>query len=151
MSPPLYELGNARHLAQAVQMRYLASLGLCMFCPDQRATARTYGVHPPQPVQEFDHWTVMRNTFPYHHARLHLLAAPHAHVADPAELSPQAWGELRDVLAWTGKHFELRGYGLAMRCGEMRATGATIAHLHAHLLVAAPGGPSVRFSVGAPV
>ena len=44
------------------------------------------------------------------------------------------------------ERYQLQHYGLGVRNGDCRFTGATIAHVHAHVLVSAaePGAAPVR-------
>src|SRR5215472_10086800 len=98
-------------------MRRLEAAGVCLFCPSQLAR------HPRQQVLfSTRHWTATPNEFPYPGTSLHLLLVPHQHASDLLELSEEARGDF-----WF--------------------TGATIRHVHAHVLVSS-GAEAVRMRFG---
>ena len=127
----LYCQDNHRTAEQLAEMQRLEAAGICLFCPDglsqngrDRALWRT------------SHWSVMPNEFPYEGTSLHLMLIPHQHVGDLIDLAPPAQQDFWNVLAMVHERYDLRYYGLGARNGDCRYTGATIAHLHVHILVA---------------
>ena len=137
----LYCFEHARTPEQLAEMRRLDAAGICLFCPQHLRR------HPQQRVLlSTAHWTATANEFPYEGTSLHLLLVPHQHAADlldlPAEARDDFWAALAQVVRGHG----LRAYGLGARNGDCRLTGATIEHVHAHILVASgePGAPPVR-------
>jgi diadenosine tetraphosphate (Ap4A) HIT family hydrolase len=137
----LYCFEHARTPEQLAEMKRLDEAGICLFCP---AHLRR---HPRQRVLlDTRHWTATANEFPYPGTSLHVLLVPHQHAADLLDLP----GEVRDDF-WTALAAVARGnglshYGLGIRNGDCRLTGATIEHVHAHVLVASgdPSAPPVR-------
>jgi len=138
----LYCFENHRTPAQLAEMQALAARGICLFCPDGlRQHARQ------QVLFSSRHWSVTPNEFPYRGTALHLLVVPHQHAADLLDLSSEARQDFWAVLGEVRDRYRLTHYGLGARNGDCRLTGATIAHVHAHVLVAqppAPGQPPVR-------
>jgi ATP adenylyltransferase len=129
----LYCMENHRTPEQLAEMERLEAAGICLFCPDELR------VHAHQEVLwETEHWTVTPNKFPYAGTRLHLLLVPHAHAGDlldlDAEVQQDFWTALRSIR----DRYDLRHYGLGSRNGDCRFTGATITHVHAHVLVGDP-------------
>jgi diadenosine tetraphosphate (Ap4A) HIT family hydrolase len=129
-----YYLPNARSAEQRDDMRRLEEAGVCLFCPPYLETVQ-HVVHR-RPL-----WTVTTNKFPYLNTRLHLLLVPDEHVTDLTGLTEKSQQEFWAVLAWVVSHYELSYYGLAVRNGDCAYTGATIAHLHAHVLQGDPDAP----------
>lgn len=120
----LYHLSNHRTPEQLADMLALEAAGRCVFCDlDQEI------------LYESEHWTVTPNEFPYPGTRLHLLLVPHEHVTDLLDLSPPAQQDFWPTLAWVRTHYTLTFYGLGVRCGDCARTGATITHVHAHVIV----------------
>jgi ATP adenylyltransferase len=126
-------MDNHRTAEQLAEMQRLQADGVCLFCPDvlrehgrQRVLTRTR------------HWTITPNEFPYAGTALHLLLVPHQHVGDLLDLDPGAQADLFTALAWVRDRYELTYYGLGVRNGDCRYNGATISHLHAHVLVGDP-------------
>ena len=67
---------------------------------------------------------------------LHLLLVPHQHAGDLLELAMRCGSDFWVALAAAAdKHTGCGHYGLGVRNGDCRFTGATIAHVHAHVLV----------------
>lgn len=124
---PLYNFDNSRTAEQLSQMQALADAGVCLFCPDQ-------GGRDLPVVQRLPLWTVITNRFPYRGTKLHLLLVPDEHVADLVDLSAPAQAAFWTALAWARSEYGLTFYSLAVRNGDPRFTGATIRHLHVHLL-----------------
>jgi ATP adenylyltransferase len=137
----LYCFEHARTPEQLAEMRRLDAAGICLFCPGQLAS------HPRQQVLfQTRHWSATLNEFPYQGTSLHLLLVPHQHAADLLELSDEARGDFWAALAAAVERHGLSHYGLGIRNGDCRFTGATIRHVHAHVLVAeeSGGAPPVR-------
>jgi ATP adenylyltransferase len=131
--PPLYCFGGVRNEEQRALMTALAAAGTCLMCPDGIA-AHGFAV-----TLATAHWTVTPNEYPYSGTRLHFMVIPREHVSDLIDLSPAAQADLFAVLGQLRDRFGLSYYGLGVRCGDCRYTGATIQHLHAHVLVGDPG------------
>ncbi|HEY2287622.1 MAG TPA: HIT family protein [Streptosporangiaceae bacterium] len=135
---------NYRTAEQLAEMQRLEAAGVCLFCPGelgQHAGAAAF--------LRTEHWTVMPNDFPYAGTSLHLLLLPRAHVGDMLDLSPAAQADFFTALGTACQHYGFRHYGLGVRNGDCRYTGATIVHLHAHVVVAPPEPDAVvrmRFS-----
>jgi ATP adenylyltransferase len=139
---------NFRTAGQLAEMERLEAAGVCLFCPEE--LSRRPG------AAEFlrtEHWTVMPNDFPYAGTSLHLLLLPRAHVGDMLDLSPAAQADFFAALDAARQHYGFGHYGLGVRNGDCRYTGATIVHLHAHVVVAPPEPEAVvrmRFSAHPP-
>ena len=137
----LYCFENVRTPEQRAEMARLDAAGICLFCPEYLAS------HPQQRiVLSTEHWNVTPNKFPYQGTSLHLLLVPHQHAGDLLELSDEVRSDFWVALAATAKAYGVRHYGLGVRNGDCRFTGATVVHVHAHVLVGSddPGTPPVR-------
>lgn len=137
----LYCFEHTRTPEQLAEMRRLDAAGICLFCPEH------LGSHPRQQVLfSTRHWTATLNEFPYPGTSLHLLLVPHQHAADLLELGDDARGDFWVALATAVEEHGLTYYGLGIRNGDCRFTGATIRHVHAHMMVASDSGgaPPVR-------
>jgi diadenosine tetraphosphate (Ap4A) HIT family hydrolase len=138
---------NFRTADQLAEMQRLEAAGICLFCPEE------LGRHAGAAAfLRTEHWTVMPNDFPYAGTSLHLMLIPHQHASDLLELGTAAQSGFFTALAAAREHYGFGHYGLGVRNGDCRYTGATIAHLHAHVLVAPPDPEAVvrmRFSAQA--
>lgn len=130
----LYNFANARSAEQLADMQALDEAGICVFCPDNLRQ------DPNQPVLlETEHWILTPNEFPYSGARSHLLLVPHSHVEDMLDLPGAVQHDFWTAMGQVRQRFELAYYGLGIRNGDCSQTGGSIAHVHAHILVAEPG------------
>lgn len=129
----LYCTDNYRTDEQLAEMRRLEAAGICLFCP---ASLRE---HASQEIAfETRHWSVTPNAFPYRGTRLHLLIVPHQHASDLLDLGDEALADFWAALRQVREQYGLDYYGLGVRNGNCSFTGATIAHVHAHVLVGDP-------------
>ena len=142
-----YCFENVRTPEQLAEMRSLEARGICLFCPDGLRQ------HERQQVLlRTRHWAVTPNEFPYAGTALHLLLVPHQHVADLLDLPGDAQQDFWTALGAVRERYGLRYYGLGVRNGDCRFTGATVRHVHAHVLVGDPGdggAPPVRMRFSA--
>ena len=138
----LYCFGNARTAEQLAEMRRLDAAGICLFCPDGLAR------HARQQILfRTRHWSVTPNEFPYRGTRLHLLLVPDQHASDLLDLPDEVRQDFWQALGAVARQHQLSHYGLGVRNGDCRYTGATIGHVHAHVLVGdaeAADAPPVR-------
>jgi len=138
----LYCFGNARTDDQLAEMRRLDAAGICLFCPDGLARQGRQRI-----LLRTRHWVVIPNEFPYQGTSLHLLLVPDQHAGDLLGLSEDVRQDFWEALAAVAREHQLSHYGLGVRNGDCRYTGATIEHVHAHVLVgdaAAADAPPVR-------
>jgi diadenosine tetraphosphate (Ap4A) HIT family hydrolase len=134
-------MANVRGPDQLAEMQRLEDAGICLFCPDG-----LQGHTRNEIVHQTAHWTVTPNAFPYPGTRLHLLLVPHQHAGDLLDLDPDARADFWTALAWVRDNYGLSYYGLGVRNGDCRYTGATVTHMHAHVLVGDPDAEvPVRF------
>src|SRR5215468_9716236 len=128
-------------------MARLDAAGICLFCPEHLARHEQQRI-----VLSTEHWTVTPNRFPYSGTILHMLLIPDQHARDLLELSDEVRADFWVALAAVAEANELRYYGLGVRNGDCRFTGATIEHVPAHV----HEGPAdqsappdrIRFSAG---
>jgi diadenosine tetraphosphate (Ap4A) HIT family hydrolase len=142
----LYCFENVRTAQQRAEMARLDAAGVCLFCPEHLAR------HPRQRILlSTQHWTATPNEYPYAGTSLHLLLIPHQHASDLLALSDEVRTDFWVALAAVAEAYELRYYGLGVRNGDCRLTGATVEHVHAHVLVgsADENAPPVRMRFSA--
>lgn len=122
----------ARGAEQQAQYQAILESGVCPFCPEH------YGTFPLQtaPVAESDHWFVIDNMRPYEFTELHRVVIARRHITLPEELSDEEWVDLLRSHLQRERIERNLGYGaVGMRFGDPQKTGASVNHLHAHLIV----------------
>ena len=105
--------------------------GVCPFCQDHLLT-----YHKKPILRQGERWTVTTNMYPYKGARFHFLLIHRAHITDSKDMPVESIVELKEHMDWLMKEFKIAGGTLMMRCGDTTVTGASVTHLHAHLIVA---------------
>lgn len=102
------------------------------FCLDQAP----YHKHPL--IFDFVHWKVTRNSYNYQNAEHAFLIVLKRHEVDFMNITREEWECLGFVIRTLVDHFKLKGYTFLWRMGETSHTGASVKHLHAHLICGAP-------------
>ncbi|HEY8992555.1 MAG TPA: HIT domain-containing protein [Candidatus Microsaccharimonas sp.] len=139
-------LGNSRREDQREVMETINDNKECPFCEDN-----LHKYHKVPILRQGEHWTFTDNQWPYEHTQYQFLAIARQHLQTLSELPPGSFDELLGHFQWAEQEFQVAYGGLAMRFGDIRQTGATVNHLHAHMIVPEPDLPSeekVRFKIG---
>ncbi len=138
-------LDNARLDEQRRVMQDIAANAECPFCPENLPT-----YHKEPVLREGSQWTLTTNQWPYEFTRLHLLAISRYHAESLADLHEGSFDDLQQLFTWAETTYGIAAGGLAMRFGDVRINGASVKHLHAHLIVPDPNKPAdakVRFKI----
>lgn len=120
--------------------------GFCPFC-EQNLPIH----HKPPILIKSAHWLVTPSMWPYKGSRHHFLFITRAHVEHAGKLSPAQWTDLHKNMQRITKKYRLNGATLMMRSGNTAITGATVNHLHAHLIVGGvrkKNAPEIKTVVG---
>lgn len=136
-------LDHARYDDQRKVMQKSVEADECPFCPD---ALRNY--HKQPILVESDHWIVTTNQWPYAHTDAHFLLIAKNHAETVTDLSIEAFADLGRQIQWLVRTYQLAYGGIAMRFGDTAYTGATVNHLHAHVIQAAkdlPDDEKVKF------
>lgn len=139
-------LDNARNDHQREVMNDIANNQECPFCPDA-----LHKYHKEPILRQGEHWLLTPNQWPYDNTRVHLLAIAAYHAERINDLKPGSLEELQTHFAWAEDEFKIAAGGLAMRFGDTSGNGATVRHLHSHLIVPEDGltrEQKVRFKIG---
>jgi len=132
MTKTKLRLDNARTPEQLQRMGRLAKKFGCFFC---KGNYLKVGASPA--LHQARYWFIKKNDYPYKGAVHHYLIASKTHVTKVTDISPSAWAELLKVIKWLEKRLKVKGGSIFARSGEMAYTGATLDHIHFHLLVGA--------------
>lgn len=143
--PAHVDLSHTRTEEQRTVMQQIVQDGVCPFCQEHFLK---YHLKPI--LKKGSHWLVTENGFPYTGARVHLLFVHLEHLTIPPTESEQLI-ELFELLAWAREEYAIMGGTFIMRFGETKYNGASVGHLHAHLVVGDIDNPEhkgVRVKVG---
>ena len=123
------DLRNARSDDYRKVLEEIAAKGKCPFCPEN------FKWHKEPVLLRYKGWFITNAAWPYENAKRHFLIISEKHKEGLGELSD---ADLRVVLVlvnWAVEGFGIKGGGLALRFGDTTYTGATVCHLHFHLIV----------------
>src|SRR3989344_255088 len=132
MAKAKLRLDNSRTPEQTKRMKLLAKEIGCFFCKNNYLKV---GASPA--IYQSKYWYVKKNDYPYEGSVHHYLLASKRHTTKITAVSRAAWVELLKVIAWLEKHLKIKGASIFTRSGDMSYTGATLDHIHFHLLVGA--------------
>jgi ATP adenylyltransferase len=95
-----------------------------------------YHKHPV--IHDGEFWKVTNNTFNYKGAVLAALIVHKEHITDIDGITDAAWVEFLRILKMLKLKYDIEGGSFFCRFGDTQITGATVLHLHAHLVVGVP-------------
>ena len=107
--------------------------GFCPFCEEH-----LFKHHQRPLIYKSKHWLVTENAWPYKGSRFHFLFITREHVEATEDLSPAAWTDLQKLYKKLVLENDIKGATLMIRSGDTRFTGASVNHLHAHLVTGSP-------------
>lgn len=110
--------------------------GVCPFCPDQLAK-----YHKNPIIDETKNWLVTNNMYPYKNTKHHILLIHKEHIESIKEINNEAWKELHEIFIRAIERSKILGGTMFIRFGDTKFTGASVSHLHAHLVSSDPDKP----------
>ncbi len=111
--------------------------GVCPFCPEQLLK-----YHKNPILKEGTYWKVTENMYPYKPVKHHVLFIHKEHIGHVSEISSEAWTELHSLFNETCAERNITGGSIMLRFGDTTFTGASVTHLHAHLIQSDPLDPT---------
>ena len=104
-------------------------VGKCPFCP------KNFTYHDKPILKDRKRWFLTYNFNPYPGSRYHFLLIRKRHAEKLRHLKPQDFVDVLWLLKWLERRFKLQGGGVAMRFGKTHYTGASVCHMHCHVIV----------------
>ena len=103
--------------------------GVCPFC---REHISKYHKNPI--LYEGKFWILTDNMYPYQNTKYHFLLIHKDHIENFSEITTDSWLELQDICKLEINNRKIAGGSFFMRFGDTQYTGATVSHLHAHIV-----------------
>ncbi len=125
-------LGNARPGVYSGVISDIVKDGVCPFCPDH---LKKY--HKPE-ITEYKNWILTDNMYPYKPTKKHKLLIHKKHIENISQISTEAWLELHEIINNSTKNENIVGGSLLFRFGDTHFTGASVTHLHCHIIQSDP-------------
>ena len=111
-------------------LKKIAEGNYCPFCESNISKN-----HPKPILVRGKHWLATPSNWPYKGSKHHFLFITRLHVESIETLSAAQWSELHTTIRALTKKYKIHGATFMMRFGDTKTTGATVNHLHAHLIV----------------
>ena len=118
------------HYASVIQD--IAKQGVCPFCAENIAN------YHKKEITTKKFWLVTESMYPYKPTRKHFLLIHREHIAHIQEISAEAWVELQEIIKDLTLSNDITGGSLMLRFGDTKFTGASVTHLHAHIIQSDP-------------
>ncbi len=104
----------------------------CPFC--------TMAVHPKPILHEVGkgtahHWFITERHAVPGDVEQYLMIIPGRHLENYQEMTTNDHLMVQRLVEWAEQEFSLEGFGLLLRSGASRRTGATVRHLHYHIIM----------------
>jgi dihydrofolate reductase len=128
---PIVEPKNGRSQAYKEELQGILASGQCPFCPGGVTITER------QTIRKNEHWILVHNAYPLKDTAYHFMLFPTRHIELVDDITPEEWTSLVEQRKWLKKEYELVGDAMYGRSGEQLVTGASVAHLHWHIIVPA--------------
>ncbi len=122
-------------------IREIIERGECPFCP----AGFKYHKHPI--LKKDGEWFITKSSWPYENTEHHFILLSERHMECVSELMQADLMAVNSLVKWAIKEFDLKGGALSVRFGDTEYTGATVCHLHFHLITP-KRGKTVNFPIG---
>jgi len=110
-------------------MGEIAIANVCPFCPQH------FKWHTKPILRRNKQWLITENFNSYENTSSHFLIIGEKHKEKFNQITKNDWIAITALSRWAIKKYFLHGGGLVLRFGDSIHTGATVAHLHFHLIV----------------
>ena len=128
MKQKFVNLTNARPGEYKRVIEEIAKTGKCPFCKDNLK------YHRKPIVKRSGEWFLTGGTWPYKNTRCHLIILGEKHRENFSELTKKDFEAVFYLAKWAIKKYKIKGGALATRFGDTNYTGASVSHLHFHLI-----------------
>lgn len=118
--------GKNKGYAETIQK--IKKAGHCPFCPEN------FIYHEKPIIKRSGTWFITESSHPYKNSKYHFLIIGMKHKESILDLEISDFKSIRMLARYVIKKYGIRGGGLMLRFGDTNYTGATVAHLHFHLI-----------------
>lgn len=123
VNPKFAQTEKYRKILSAIE-----SENKCPFCPSN------FKWHKKPILKRLGGWFITENNWSYKEAQYRFLLICEKHKEKLSELNAKDLETVLKLANWAVKKYGISGGALAMRFGDTRFTGATVCHLHFHLI-----------------
>lgn len=128
MAKEFVNLANARAGEYKRVIGEIAKTGKCPFCLEN------FKYHKNPILKWRGDWFVTEGSWPYKNAKVHLIILGEKHCDNLLQLKKSDFEAILYLVKFGIKKFKIKGGALAVRFGNTNYTGASVSHLHFHLI-----------------
>ena len=121
-------LNNARRGEYRKVIKEIALTGKCPFCKEH------FKYHKKPIFKRKSDWFLTEVSWPYKNTNCHLMILGEKHRENFFELKKRDFEAVSYLAKWAIKKYKIKGGALAIRFGDTNYTGASVSHLHFHLI-----------------
>lgn len=104
--------------------------GECPFCEKNFKYYKTKIIA----LKQYNGWFIAKSNWPYKNSLHHFMIVSKKHKEQFFELNKEDLETVKYLTNWAIKKFKIKGGALTIRFGDTKFTGATVCHLHFHLI-----------------
>ena len=128
MKKKFVNLINARPGEYRRVIETISKTGKCPFCKEN------FKYHKKPILKRQGDWFLTEASWPYKNTYCHLMILGEKHRENFSELKKEDFEAISYLARFAIKKYNIKGGALAMRFGDTAYTGASVAHLHFHLI-----------------
>ncbi|MDO8575627.1 MAG: HIT domain-containing protein [bacterium] len=113
-------------------IKAISEKGFCPFCPEN------IEIHHKKPLDVRTYWIITENMWPYEMTEKHILLIHRNHLDHLNSMTVDSWIELLAIIKEMNTTLDISGGSFFMRFGDTKFTGASVSHLHCHLIQSNP-------------
>ena len=119
---------NARKGEYKKVIEKIAKTNKCPFCKEN------FKYHKKPIFKRKNGWFLTNNSWPYKNTDCHLIIIGEKHKENFRELTKKDLESVAYLTRWAIKKWKIKGGGVAMRFGAPNYTGASVSHIHFHII-----------------
>ncbi|MBI2482435.1 MAG: HIT domain-containing protein [Candidatus Vogelbacteria bacterium] len=123
---------NLAHSRSGDYKKLLYKINTDNVCPFCELNLKKYHTEPI--LKEGKYWLITTNQNPYNGLKHHILIICKRHIETISEINKNESIELISLSGWVNTQFKINGGVLMIRFGNTDYTGASVTHLHGHIV-----------------
>lgn len=128
MKAKFVNVKNARAGEYKKVIEKIATTGKCPFCKEN------FKYHKKPVFRRKNNWFLTDNSWPYKNTACHLIVLGDEHKENFSELTKKDLESVSFLISWAIKEWKIKGGAIAIRFGDTDYTGASVSHLHFHII-----------------
>ncbi len=128
MKKNFVSINNARKGEYKEVIKQINKTGKCPFCKEN------FKYHKKPLLKQKGGWFLTENSWPYKDTLYHLIIIGKGHRENFSELTNRDFQTVAYLTRWAIKKYRIKGGGLTMRFGDTGINGASVSHIHFHII-----------------